>query len=73
MAFSPDLLDEIRTRIPVSDVCGRRVKLNRRGREFVGLSPFNNEKTPSFTVSPRKGFFHSTAWGRRQYTKAVAQ
>ena len=64
MAFSPELLDEIRTRIPVSDVCGRRVKLNRRGREFVGLSPFNNEKTPSFTVNDQKGFYHCFSSGK---------
>lgn len=64
MAFSPDLLDEIRTRIPVSDVCGRRVKLIRRGREFVGLSPFNNEKTPSFTVNDQKGFYHCFSSGK---------
>jgi len=64
MAFSPDLLDEIRTRIPVSEVCGRRVRLNRRGREFVGLSPFNNEKTPSFTVNDQKGFYHCFSSGK---------
>ncbi len=64
MAFSPELLDEIRMRIPVSDVCGRRVKLNRRGREFVGLSPFNNEKTPSFTVNDQKGFYHCFSSGK---------
>jgi DNA primase len=64
MAFSPDLLDEIRTRIPVSDVCARRIKLNRRGREFVGLSPFNHEKTPSFTVNDQKGFYHCFSSGK---------
>ena len=58
MAFPPGFLDEIRTRISVSSVVGRRVKLIRRGREYVGLSPFSNEKTPSFTVSDEKGFYH---------------
>jgi DNA primase len=57
-SFSPQFLDEIRARISVSSVVGRKVKLIRRGREFVGLSPFNHEKTPSFTVSDEKGFYH---------------
>ena len=58
MRFSPEFLDEIRARVPVSHVVGRTVSLKRRGREFVGLSPFNAEKTPSFTVNDEKGFFH---------------
>ncbi len=58
MNFSPAFLDEIRNRIPVSAVVGRRVKLIKRGREFVGLSPFTNEKTPSFTVNDEKSFYH---------------
>ncbi|MDJ0896799.1 MAG: CHC2 zinc finger domain-containing protein, partial [Alphaproteobacteria bacterium] len=49
--FPPEFLEEVRGRIAVSDVVGKRVKLQRRGREFVGLSPFNAEKTPSFTVN----------------------
>ncbi len=63
MALSPQFLDEIRNRISVSDVVARRVKLARRGREFVGLSPFNKEKTPSFTVNDEKGFFHCFSSG----------
>ncbi len=63
MRFTPDLLDEIRTRLPVSQVVARRVKLKRRGREFVGLSPFKFEKTPSFTVNDQKGFYHCFASG----------
>jgi len=63
VAFPPQFLDEIRTRISVSDVVGRRVKLTRRGREFVGLSPFNPEKTPSFTVNDQKGFYHCFSSG----------
>src|ERR1700742_2764915 len=57
-SFSPQFLDEIRARLPVSSVVGRRVKLIRRGREYIGLSPFSNEKSPSFTVSDEKGFYH---------------
>ena len=63
MQFPPDFLDEIRTRLPVSSVVGRNVKLQRRGREFVGLSPFTNEKTPSFTVNDQKGFYHCFSSG----------
>ncbi len=64
MNFSPEFLDEIRTRISVSEVVARRVKLQRRGREFVGLSPFNPEKTPSFTVNDQKGFYHCFSSGK---------
>ncbi len=64
MAFPPNFLDEIKSRVAVSDVCGRKVKLTRRGREFVGLSPFNNEKTPSFTVNDEKGFYHCFSSGK---------
>lgn len=58
MRYPPALLDEIRTRLSVSQVIARRVKLKRAGREFVGLSPFKQEKTPSFTVNDQKGFYH---------------
>lgn len=58
MRYPPALLDEIRARLPVSGVVGRRVKLKRQGREFAGLSPFKHEKTPSFTVNDQKGFYH---------------
>ncbi len=64
MKFPPSLLDEIRARLPVSGVIGRRVKLQKRGREFVGLSPFNSEKTPSFTVNDQKGFYHCFSSGK---------
>ncbi len=63
MRFSPDFLDDIRARLPVSDVIGRRVKLKRQGREWIGLSPFNPEKTPSFTVNDQKGFYHCFSSG----------
>jgi len=64
MSFPPGFLDEIRGRVSVSDVCAKRVKLIRRGREFVGLSPFNQEKTPSFTVNDDKGFYHCFSSGK---------
>jgi DNA primase len=63
MRFPPSLLDEIRARLPVSQVVGRHVKLKRAGREFIGLSPFKNEKSPSFTVNDQKGFYHCFASG----------
>lgn len=63
MRFSPSLLDEIRARLPVSAVVARRVRLKRQGREYVGLSPFKPEKTPSFTVNDQKGFYHCFASG----------
>lgn len=61
MRFSPHLLDEIRSRLPVSQVVGRKVALKKRGREWVGLSPFKIEKTPSFYVNDQKGFYHCFA------------
>ncbi|MEJ1160431.1 DNA primase [Prosthecomicrobium sp. N25] len=64
MKFPPALLDEIRARLPVSDVVGRRVRLKRQGREFAGLSPFNPEKTPSFFVNDQKGFYHCFSSGK---------
>ena len=58
MKFTPAFLDEIRARLPVSEVVGKRVKLKKQGREWAGLSPFNAEKTPSFFVNDQKGFYH---------------
>ena len=55
MRFPPQFLDELRARLPVSEVVGRRVKLKKAGRECKGLSPFNQEKTPSFFVNDQKG------------------
>ena len=54
MRFPPHFLDELRARLPVSEVVGRRVRLKKAGREWKGLSPFNKEKTPSFFVNDQK-------------------
>jgi DNA primase len=54
MRFTPQFLDELKARLPVSEVVGRRVKLQRSGRELKGLSPFNKEKTASFFVNDQK-------------------
>ncbi|MBN9600732.1 MAG: DNA primase [Afipia sp.] len=64
MRFTPQFLEELRARLPVSEVVGRRVKLKRAGKEFKGLSPFKQEKTPSFTVNDQKGFYHCFASGK---------
>ena len=58
MKFSKSLLDEIKSKIEISDIVGKRVALKKRGKEFIGLSPFQNEKTPSFTVNNEKQFYH---------------
>ncbi|MCZ6637811.1 MAG: DNA primase [Alphaproteobacteria bacterium] len=63
MSFSPRFLDEIRARIGLADRIARKVKLTKRGREYMGLCPFHNEKTPSFTVNEEKGFFHCFGCG----------
>lgn len=64
MKFPPDILDEIRARLPVSAVVGKKVKLKKHGREWRGLSPFNKEKTPSFYVNDAKGFYHCFSSGK---------
>lgn len=63
MAFPDSFLEEIRNRVPLSGVVGRSVRLIKRGREFTGLCPFHNEKSPSFTVNDDKGFFHCFGCG----------
>jgi DNA primase len=63
MAFPPRFLDEIRSRLSIAEVVGRKVRLIRKGREHSGLCPFHNEKTPSFTVSDEKGFYHCFGCG----------
>jgi hypothetical protein len=57
-------LDELRARIPVSVVVGRRIKLTKAGREWKGLSPFNKERSPSFFVNDQKGFYHDFSSGK---------
>ena len=58
MKYPKEYLDEIKTRLKVSSVVSKTVNLKKRGKEFVGLSPFKTEKTPSFTVNDEKGFYH---------------
>src|SRR6185437_14429646 len=63
MAFPPRFLDELRERLSLADIVGRRVRLIKRGREYVGLCPFHKEKTPSFNVVEDKGFYHCFGCG----------
>jgi DNA primase len=64
MRFPPQFLDELRARLPVSEVVGRRVKLRKAGREWKGLSPFNKEKTPSFFVNDQKAMWFDFSSGK---------
>jgi len=64
MRFSPQFLDELRARLPVSEVVGKRVKLRKAGREWKGLSPFNKEKTPSFFVNDQKAMWFDFSSGK---------
>jgi DNA primase catalytic core len=58
MNFPKDFPEKLRSSILVSEVVGKKVKLKLRGKEFSGLCPFHNEKSPSFTVNDQKGFYH---------------
>ena len=64
MRYDERFLDEVKSRLRLSDVIGKSVKLRRQGREYVGLSPFSKEKTPSFFVNDDKGFFHDFSSGK---------
>ena len=63
MKYPKEYLEEIKTRLRVSQIVSKYVQLKKRGKEFVGLSPFKNEKTPSFTVNDDKGFYHCFSSG----------
>jgi DNA primase len=64
MRFTPQFLDELRARLPVSEVVGKRVKLRKAGREWKALSPFNKEKTPSFFVNDQKAMWFDFSSGK---------
>ncbi|MZR32409.1 DNA primase [Sneathiella litorea] len=63
MAFPPQFMEELKARVSLADLIGRRTKLTKKGREHSGLCPFHNEKTPSFTVNEEKGFYHCFGCG----------
>jgi DNA primase len=63
MAVPPEFIEDLRQRVPLSEIIGRRVKLVRKGRRFSGLCPFHSEKTPSFSVVDDDGFYHCFGCG----------
>ncbi len=63
MKYPKEYLDEIKLRLKVSKIVGKTVQLKKRGKEFIGLSPFKNEKSPSFTVNDEKEFYHCFSSG----------
>ncbi len=63
MKYPKEYLDEIKLRLKVSKVVSKTVQLKKRGKEYVGLSPFKNEKSPSFTVNDEKEFYHCFSSG----------
>lgn len=63
MSYPKPFLDEIRARVPLSDIVGKRLRLQRAGHEFKGCCPFHKEKTPSFTLNDQKGFYHCFGCG----------
>src|SRR5436189_627707 len=62
--ISQNTIQEILGRIDIIDIVGDYVKLKKRGANYLGLCPFHNEKTPSFTVSPAKGFYYCFGCGK---------
>jgi DNA primase len=64
MRYDDRFLEDLKARLRLSDVIGRSVKLRRQGREFVGLSPFNKERSASFFVNDDKGFYHDFSSGK---------
>ncbi len=63
MRFSPNLIERLRSHFSMSEIIGRRMTIKKHGREYHGLCPFHNEKTPSFTVNDDKSFFHCFGCG----------
>ena len=63
MKYPKEYLEEIKSRLKVSTVVSKYFAIKKRGKEYVGLSPFKNEKTPSFTINDEKGFYHCFSTG----------
>ena len=63
MAVPPEFIEDLRHRVPLSEIIGKRVKLVRKGRRFSGLCPFHSEKTPSFSVVDDDGYYHCFGCG----------
>ena len=58
-----NILEEIKARVSIADVIGAKIKLQKRGRDYVGLCPFHHEKTPSFSVNTAQGYYHCFGCG----------
>ena len=63
MAVSPEFIEELRARVSLSDIIGKRTKLVRKGQRMSGLCPFHSEKSPSFYVNDAEGFYHCFGCG----------
>ena len=63
VSFTPRFLDEIRARVVLSELIGKKVRVTRAGREFKACCPFHKENTPSFTINDDKGFYHCFGCG----------
>ena len=63
MRYSDEILNEVRENSDIVEVISQYVHLNRSGRNYFGLCPFHNEKSPSFSVSPDKQIFHCFGCG----------
>ena len=61
--YSDEIIDEVRQTNDIVDVISQYVRLKRSGRNYFGLCPFHNEKSPSFSVSPEKQIFHCFGCG----------
>ena len=64
MRYSDEIIEEVRSRSDIVDIIGQYVSLKRSGANYVGLCPFHNEKTPSFSVSPDKQIYHCFGCGK---------
>ncbi len=63
MSLPPQFLDELRNRVTLSEIIGRKIRITRAGREFKACCPFHGEKTPSFTINDQKQFYHCFGCG----------
>ena len=63
MSLSPHFLQELRNRVTLSEIIGRKIRVTRAGREFKACCPFHGEKTPSFTINDQKQFYHCFGCG----------
>ena len=65
MNFAPEFLDEIRSRIRVSEIVGKQIKLLKRGNEFLAVCPFHNDTKPSLSILPERQIFNCFTCGKK--------